>query len=87
MISLEGDRVIVAAPHNDTWRMDIRDAKVVGESLHFDQEAYLHDDTFHRLDGVACKSIEKLVGNDELELGMTTKMSPELDSDLLTRIE
>ena len=87
IISLDGDRVVISTPPNDTWRMDIRDAKIVGESLHFVQENYLHNGTDHPFNGVACNSIAKLIGEDILEFGMTTKSSPEFDSSILTRIK
>ncbi len=87
IITQDGTRVVVSAPPNSTWRMDILDAEIVGSSLHFIQKYYLHDGTEHPFNGIACNSIVKLVGADKLEFGMTTTLTPEIDSSILTRIK
>jgi len=87
IIELDRDRVVVSSPDNDTWRMDILDAKIVNETIHFTQKNYLHDGESHPFNGVACNSVAKLADDDTLELGMSTVQMPEIVSDLLTRIE
>ncbi len=87
IIKLDRDQVVVSAPDNDTWRMDILDARIVDDAIHFTQKNYLHDGESHPFNGVACNSVAKLVDDDTLELGMTTVQMPEYESDLLTRIK
>ena len=76
-----------ATPENDTWRMEISDAKIVGDTVSFVQKHYLHDGSDHPFNGVACNSIAKFVDSDTLELGMTSNDSPEYGADMLKRIK
>ena len=87
IITLQDDRVVISAPANDTWRMDIHDAKIVNDSIHFVQKNYLHNGDAHPFNGVACNSIAKLIDDDKLEFRLTTVHSPDVESDILTRIE
>ena len=87
IIELNDGRVVVSAPENDTWRMDVSEARLEGDAIHFTQKNYLHNGEFHPFNGVACNTVAKLVDNDTLELGMTTAQTPEYESDLLTRIK
>lgn len=83
----ENGKVEFATPDNDTWRMEISDAKIVGDTVTFVQKNYLHDGSDHPFNGVACNSIAKLVDRDTLELGMTTKDSPDLGAEKLKRVK
>ena len=87
IISLEGDQVVVSTPANDMWRMDILDASIVGDSIHFVQKNYLRSGDPHPFNGMACNSVVKMVREDELEFGITTEVAPDLESTILTRIE
>ena len=82
----ENGSVEFTTPDNDTWRMEISDAKIVGDTVTFVQKNYLHDGSDHPFNGVACNSIAKLLDSDTLELGMTTKDSPDLGAEKLKRI-
>ena len=81
------NRVEFLTPDNNTWRMEINDVKIVGDTVTFVQKNYLHDGSDHPFNGVACNSIAKLVDSDTLELGMTTIHSPEFNADKLKRIK
>lgn len=87
IIELDGERIVVSAPENDTWRMDILGAQLVDDSIHFVQKHYLHDGEPHPFNGVACNSVAKIIDDDTLEVGMTTVHTPEYESDLFTRIK
>jgi len=80
-------RIVFSAPKNDTWRMEISDAKIVDDSVHFTQKNYLHSGESHPFNGVACNSIAKMADANTLELGITTKDVPEYGADMLKRIE
>ena len=81
------ERILFSAPENDTWRMEITDAKIVGDTVRFTQKNYLHSGETHPFNGVACNSIAKLVDEETLEVGVTTKDVPEYGADMLKRIE
>lgn len=85
-LTLEGDRVVISAPQNDTWRMEIHDAKAVGDSIHFVQKNYLHSGESHPFNGVACNSQIKLIENGKIELKMSTSYSKDLLPEILTRV-
>lgn len=85
IIGINGNHVVVSAPQNDTWRMDILDAGIVEDTIHFTQKHYLHDGNSHPFNGVACHCIAKRVDDDTLELGMTAEKTPGFGSDLPTR--
>lgn len=87
IITLDGESVVIAAPENIAWRMDISDATIVNDSIHFVQKNYLHNGEDHPFNGVACNSVARLVGDDKLEFGMTTVHTPEFESDILIRIK
>ncbi|MDA8743304.1 hypothetical protein N9N28_01610 [Rubripirellula amarantea] len=87
IIELDGERVVVSTPENDTWRMDVLDAKIVDDAIHFIQKNYLHDGEPHPFNGVACNSVAKLIDDDTLELGMTTVHTPAYESELFARIK
>ncbi len=89
ILRMEENRVIIAGPDNDTWRIDISDATIVGDSIHFVQKHYVHDNEPHPFNGVACNCIVHLVGDDgsQLSFGMTTIHSPDFEADILTRLE
>lgn len=87
IVSQVGERIVISAPANDTWRMDISDAEVDGDSVKFVQKNYLHDGTDHPFNGVACETTVRLVDADTMEMTLTTVHSPDLEPDLLSRIE
>lgn len=87
ILELEGNQVVISAPENDTWRMDVLDAKIVGDEIHFTQKDYLHDGSSHPFNGVACNSIVKLLDDDSMEFGMTTVLTPDYEADVMVRME
>ncbi|MEM7475661.1 MAG: hypothetical protein AAF483_11780 [Planctomycetota bacterium] len=76
-----------SAPENDTWRMDISDATVNGKSVAFVQKNFLHNGESHPFNGVACNTTVRLIDAKTMEMAMTTVHSPDLEPELLTRIE
>ncbi|MEM8671661.1 MAG: hypothetical protein AAGG48_29355 [Planctomycetota bacterium] len=86
IIELIGDTVVFSAPENDTWRMDVLDARIVDQEVHFIQKNFLHDGSSHPFNGVACETTVKLLDDDTLQLAMTTDSSPDLESEVLSRI-
>ena len=76
-----------ATPENDTWRMEISDAKVDGDTVAFVQKNFLHNGESHPFNGVACEITVRLVNSETMEMTVTTVQSPEPISDLLSRIE
>ncbi len=87
IVSQADDRVVFSAPENDTWRMDITDAKVDGDTVAFVQKNFLHSGESHPFNGVACETTVRLVDSETMEMTMTTVHSPEPGSELLLRIE
>ncbi len=87
IVAESNGRVVFSAPENDTWRMEVDDAKIEGETVHFTQKHYLLSGEDHPFNGVACNSTTKLVDDDTLEFGMTTKATPEYAAEMLKRIE
>ncbi len=85
-LTLEGDRVVISAPQNDTWRMEIHDAKAIGDSIHFVQKNYLHSGETHPFNGVACNSQIRLIDTDKIELRISTSYSKDLLPETLTRM-
>lgn len=87
IITLDDDRVIISAPPNDTWHMEIHGTKIVGDSIHFVQKNYLHSEDAHPFNGVDCQSVVELVNDDTLKLRVTTEHSKEPVAEMLTRLK
>ena len=87
IVSHVGDELVFSAPENDTWRMDIDDAELDGESVSFIQRNFLHSGESHPFNGVACETVVRLVDSETMEMTMTTVHTPDPESDLLLRIE
>lgn len=87
IIKEENGRIELTPPDNDTWRMEISDAKITGETVTYVQKNHLHDGSSHPFNGVACNSIVKLIDTDTLELEITTKDSSDLVPENLKRIK
>ena len=87
IVSEIGSQVKFSAPDNDTWRTIISDAEIVDDTVRFIQKNYLLDGTTHAFNGVACNSIAKLVDDNTLEFGLTSKDTPEFSPDLLKRVD
>ncbi len=87
IVSQADDRIVFATPENDTWRMEISDAKVDGDTVAFVQKNFLHNGESHPFNGVACEITVRLVNSETMEMTVTTVQSPEPISDLLSRIE
>ena len=87
LVSRVGDRIIFAAPENDTWRTDIGEAQIEGQSVCFVQKNFLHSGEEHPFNGVECNTRIKLIDADTMEMKMTTVHSPNLEAERLTRIE
>ncbi len=87
IVSRTEDRIVFSAPENDTWRMVISDAKLDGETVAFVQKNYLHSGESHPFNGVACQTAIRLIDSDTMEMTMTTATSPDLEPELLSRIE
>jgi len=87
IVSLVGDLLVFSAPENDTWRMDISDAGLDGDSVSFIQKNFLHSGESHPFNGVACETVVRLIDSDTMEMTMTTVHTPAPGSDLLARIE
>ncbi len=87
IVTLQDDRVQISAPANDTWRMDIHNAEIVDDTIHFVQKNYLHNGDAHPFNGVACNSVIKLIDQDKLEFATATVDLPDPASEILTRVE
>ena len=87
IVSEIASQVKFSVPENGTWRTFISDAEIVDDTVRFIQKSYLLDGTAHTFNGVACNSIAKLVDDQTLEYGLTSKDSPEYSGDLLKRID
>jgi hypothetical protein len=87
IISLDGDRVVISTPPNDTWRMEIHNAKIISDLIHFVQTNYLHSGEAHPFSGVACQSMVKLIDGDTLQFSVNTEHLPEPQVEMLTRLE
>lgn len=87
IVSQTDDRISFSAPANETWRMDIRDAKVDGETVAFVQKNFLHNGESHPFNGVACQVTVRLIDSETMEMTLTTVDSPSLEPDLLSRIQ
>jgi len=87
IVSKADGRIVVFAPENDTWRMEITDAKVDGDTVAFVQKNFLHSGESHPFNGVACETAVRLVDSETMEMTMTTAHSPKPDSELLLRID
>ena len=88
IITKHGERITIACPANDTWRMDVHDAAVAGNEIRFVEKNYLRSGEDHPFNGIACNCVAKLVGDrkDQSEFGMTTVHSPGHESEILTRL-
>jgi hypothetical protein len=87
IVTKADDRIVFSAPENDTWRMDITGASVNGDSVAFVQKNFLHSGEAHSFSGVACTTTVRLVDDDTMEMTMTTDLTPDAASELLSRIE
>ena len=87
IFTLQNDNVAISGPPNDTWRIEIHDATIVDDSIHFVQKSYLLNGDDHPFNGVACNSIVTVVDEHSIRLKVSTAQSPELEADMLTRIE
>ena len=87
IVSRADDQIVFSAPENDTWRIDISDARVDGESVAFVQKHFLHNGESHPFNGVACQTTVRLIDSDTMRMTMTTIHSPEPEPELLSRIE
>lgn len=84
-LSQEDARVSICFRENDTWRIDISDARIVGSEIHFITKHYLRDGSSHPFNGTPCNTIIRTRDDDRLEMGMSSEHSPEYDFDTLTR--
>ena len=85
-LSMEDERVVLSAPSNDTWRMDVSDAQIIGDEIHFVQTHFLQSGEAHPFSGVACNSILRRVDADTLELTISTHLTPKPVTERLTRM-
>ena len=87
IISLVGDRIVLSAPENKAWRIDLSDAQIEDQSVRYVQRHFLHSGGNHPFNGVACNTKIKLVDAQTMELMLTTDNSSQVESELLTRGE
>jgi hypothetical protein len=80
----EDAQVRICFEKNDTWRIDISNAKIVGDEIHFITTHFLRDGSSHPFNGTPCNTIIRH-HDDQLELGMSPEHSPEYDFDRLTK--
>ena len=86
-LTLDADRVIIAAPSNETWRMDVQDAEIVGDTIRFVQINYLQSGDFHPFSGVACNATISLVDDDRLRFELQGASLPEIEPEILVRMK
>ena len=87
IVSRVGDRIVLAAPENDTWRMDISDARLDGDSICYIQKNFLHSGEYHPFNGVECNTRIRLIDADTIEMKLTTVHSPDPEAEQLVRIK
>ena len=87
IVSKNGDQIVLSAPANDTWRMDLYDAKEANGTVTFVQKNNLHSGEAHPFNGVACNTTIRLVDSDRIEMTMTTVHTPKGEPELLVRIK
>lgn len=87
IVKRKNDKVEFSIPEIDTWRSEISDAEIVGQTVQFVQKLYLRDGSPHPFNGVACNSTVQVVDPDTLELKVTTKDSPDLGAERLKRMQ
>jgi hypothetical protein len=81
----EDAQVSICFEKNDTWRIDISNAKIVGDEIHFITTHFLRDGSSHPFNGTLCQTIIRKRSDDNMEMGMSTKLSPEYNFDILTK--
>lgn len=72
IVSRVGGRIVLAAPENETWRIDFRDARLDGNSICYTQESFLHSGEYHPFNGVEVNTTIRLIDADTMEMKQTT---------------
>ena len=80
------DQVVISAPPVEGLRMDISDAKIEGQAIHFVQKNYFLEMDSHPFNGVANNSSIRLIDDNTLEYRIKTIQLPEEYQGVLTRI-
>ena len=57
IIKNHGDQLEICGAPNDTWRTEISDARVVGNSVFFIEKNYLHNGESHPFNGHRCDCV------------------------------
>lgn len=84
-LSQDDAQIDISFQKNDTWLINISDARIVDNEIHFITKHYLRDGSHHPFNGTPCNTIIRTKDNDQLEMGMSSEHSPEYDFDTLTR--
>ena len=87
IVSRVGDRIVFAAPENDTWRIDISDARLDADAICYTKKDFLRSGEDHPFNGVECNIRIRLIDADTMEMKWTTVRSPDPDAVQLVRIE
>jgi hypothetical protein len=81
----EDEQVRIFCQKNDTWCIDISNARIVGDEVHYITKSYVRDGSGHPFNGVAVNTIIRTRDDDRLEKGVSSEHRPDYKFYTLTR--
>jgi len=86
-IEEQDDRAVICYRENDTWLINVRNARVVSNVVRFVTEHYIRDGSSHPVDGVPCECVVEPINTNQLKYGVISEHMPEYDFWILNRVK
>ncbi len=84
-IRAEDDRAVIRYHENDTWLINVLDARVVSNEVRFVTKHYLRDGTSHPFNGVPCECVMEALNTNQLKYGAISEHMSKYEFTVLNR--